>query len=87
MFTWIKSLLSDVSAGTLLVLAATSLVVSLMVALGQIASLQPDANVLTVASDESSKSPVSMQGNSGTHEQSHPIRSSVSVMVPVNAIR
>ncbi len=86
MFTWIKSLLSDVSAGTLLVLAATTLVVSLMVALGQIASLQPDANVLTVASEDSVKTPMQAQ-TGGTHEPAHPIRSSVSVMVPVNAIR
>ncbi len=86
MFTWIKSLLSDVSAGTLLVLAATSLVVSLMIALGQIASLQPDANLLTVASDDSASTPVQGQGN-GSHEQTHPVRTSVSVMVPINAIR
>lgn len=87
MLTWIKSLFSDLSAGSVLVVAATALVVSLMVALGQIASLQPDRDVLTVASDESVILPVSGQHGSVASESPRAVRSSVSVMVPVNTVR
>lgn len=87
MFIWIKSLVADMSAGTLLVAASMATVVALMIALGEIASLQPDADVLLSADSHTDSSPLLQLGASGADAVGSASRGSVSVMVPVGGYR
>ena len=92
MLSWIKSLFTDVPAGTLMVAASLALVATLMFALGEIAASQPEPETLY--------SPHSSHASESPHQSAvHPVSatlpgdhagargSSVSVMVPVGAYR
>lgn len=89
MRTWFKSLLDDLSAGTLLVMVSLSVVLALMFALGEIASRQADVELTPGAFPTGShrdSSPVGVPIGVAAPEHVAP-HGSVSVMVPVGAIR
>ncbi|RZJ03277.1 MAG: hypothetical protein EOP39_21785 [Rubrivivax sp.] len=86
---WFKSLFDDLSAGTLLVMASMSVVLALMFALGEIASRQAETDLPPGGFASGSlreASTVSMPMAAGSTDVATP-HGSVSVMVPVGAIR
>lgn len=87
MFIWIKSLVADMSAGTLLVAASMAMVVALLIALGEIASLQPDSDVLLGSGSHTDNASLLQMGASSADASGGSSRGSVSVMVPVGSLR
>ena len=93
MLVWFKSLFADLSAGTLLVAASMALVIALLVALGEMAARSPDADLLLghgsdhhPSSDDPAHTPVA--ATAPVADDGAPARrSTVSIMVPVGAIR
>jgi len=89
MLLWLKSLFTDVSAGTLLVVMSMSVVLALMFALGEIASrtaeLEPTPGSFPSGSSrELSTVSLPVAAPAETMKTPH---GSVSVMVPVGAMR
>ncbi len=92
MFNWIKSFFADISAGSVRVTLSLGMVIALLVALGKLASQQPDAGVLAVADDHRAGT-VQVAASStdstaaGDRHSGAARRSTVSVMVPVASFR
>ncbi len=91
MFSWIKSLFTDVPAGTVMVVASLALVATVMYSLGEIAAAQPERDTLLPAdSPHATRLPDDFSAHSATAalsgDQGAP-KATISVMVPVGALR
>jgi hypothetical protein len=86
MFPWIKSLIADMSAGSVLVTVSVMIVLALLVALGELATQESAGDAVFVAEDAAS----GVLGVAASDRESHPVqshRSAVSVMVPAGGFR
>ncbi|MBP7566622.1 MAG: hypothetical protein KA795_11480 [Burkholderiaceae bacterium] len=87
MLIWFKSLFTDMSAGTLLVVLSSSVVLALMFALGEIASRTAESEALPSAlpSGARDRAATSLLPSAGAVGDTTPGNGTVSVMVPVGS--